>query len=83
MTVKDPNKKNKFHLRKELNFKEKVDLMTEYVGCNPKGVYYIEDNFLSSKPTRYFMYLRKKGVDMNKVFDLILAEDDKKQNINE
>lgn len=75
MTVKDPNKKNKFHLRKEFNIKDKVDVISEYVGCNPKGVYYIEENFLTSKPTRYFMFLREKGVDMNLVFDLILEEE--------
>lgn len=77
MTVKK-DKKDKFHLRKELNFKEPIDNIKDYIGNNPKGIYYIENSFLTSKPTRYFMYLRKQGVDMNKVFDLILREEDKK-----
>lgn len=77
-------KKDKFHLRKELNFKDPVDNIKDYIGCNPKGVYYIENSFLTSKPTRYFMYLRKQGIDMNKVFDLILNEESKKkQHTNE
>ncbi|RNA63934.1 hypothetical protein D1631_00035 [Chryseobacterium nematophagum] len=83
MTIKK-EKKDRFHLRKELNFKAPVDNIKDYIGCNPKGVYYIENSFLTSKPTRYFMYLRKQGMDMNKIFDLILKEEDKKNhNINE
>lgn len=76
-------KKDKFHLRKELKFKPDLNEVSQYVGNNAKGIYYIENNFLSSKPTRYFMYLRKNGLDMNKVFDLILEQEDIKNQNNE
>lgn len=68
-------KKNGFRLRKFLNFKAKLSDLTDFIGCNPKGVHYIEDNFYVSKPTRYFMYLRKHNVDLNKVFDELLEHE--------
>ncbi|MDF0720871.1 hypothetical protein P0M11_12760 [Kaistella sp. PBT33-4] len=65
-------------MRKFLNFKANLGELSNYVKCNPKGVYYIENSFFKSKSTRYFMYLRKQGLDMNQAFDHLLGEESKK-----
>lgn len=70
-------------MRKFFNFRTNLAEFSSYIGCNPKGIYYIENSFLTSKPTRYFMYLRKHKIDMNKVFDLLLEEESKKRIKNE
>ena len=32
-------------IRKEYNIKVNIDKNSEFIGCNPKGIYYIENNF--------------------------------------
>ena len=62
----------KLKLRDRLKFKADLQDFTDYIGCNPKSIYQIERNMLENKPTRYFMYLKRQGFDMNKIFDLLL-----------
>ena len=62
----------KLKLRDKLKYKADLQEFTDYIGCNPKSIYQIERNMLENKPTRYFMYLKKQGFDMNNIFDLLL-----------
>lgn len=55
--------------------KFKLDELNKFVKINAKGVYYIEDNLMNNKFSRYYMFLRMKNVDLNKLFDsMILIE---------
>lgn len=65
-----------FKLRKTFNVKNKVSEFSEYIGCNPKGIYYIEDTLLASKPVRYFMFLKRNGHNVNKILDELIKEED-------
>lgn len=67
-------------IKKDKKFK--LEELNNFVGMNKKGVYYIEDNLLKNKFSRYFMFLRLKNVDMNKLFDMF-NEHDKINNSNE
>ena len=62
-------------LRNKLKYKADLEEFTKYIGCSPKGIYAIERQMLENKPTRYFMYLKKQGFDMNKIFDLLLEHE--------
>jgi len=62
-------------IRKIFGIKENLQEFTEYIGCNPKGIYYIESNAATNKHIRYFLYLRKKGHDINAIMDRIIEED--------
>ena len=68
-------------IRKIFNIKENLQEFTQYIGCNPKGIYYIESNTVSNKPVRYFLFLRKRGYNINDIMDRIIEEEDK--NFNE
>lgn len=48
---------------------------TQYIGCNPKGIYYIESNTIANKHIRYFLFLRKKGYNINDIMDRIIEEE--------
>jgi hypothetical protein len=67
----------KLKLRDKLKYKADLQEFTDYIGCNPKSIYQIERNMLENKPTRYFMYLKKQGFDMNNIFDLLLEPEKK------
>lgn len=62
-------------IRKIFNIKENLQEFTQYIGCNPKGIYYIESNTVSNKHVRYFLFLRKKGYDINDIMDRIIEEE--------
>lgn len=62
-------------IRKIFNIKENLKEFTDYIGCNPKGIYYIESNTISNKHIRYFLFLRKKGYDINNILDLLLEDE--------
>ena len=64
-------------IRKIFNIKENLQEFTQYIGCNPKGIYYIESNTVSNKHVRYFLFLRKKGYNINDIMDRIIEEEDK------
>ena len=61
-------------IRKIFNIKENLQEFTQYIGCNPKGIYYIESNTIANKHIRYFLFLRKKGYDINDIMDRIIEE---------
>ncbi|MBD8019070.1 hypothetical protein [Kaistella pullorum] len=63
-------------IRKIFGIKENLYEFTKYIGCNPKGIYYIESNTLSNKHIRYFLFLRKKGYDVNEIMDRIIADEE-------
>jgi hypothetical protein len=67
----------KLKLRDKLKYKANLQEFTDYIGCNAKSIYQIERNMLENKPTRYFMYLKKQGFDMNNIFDLLLEPEKK------
>lgn len=67
-------------IRKEFHIKVDIAEITKFIGCNPKGIYYIENNFEEIKGIRYLMYLRKRGLNVNKVIDR-LNEEDKLNNL--
>lgn len=62
-------------IRKIFNIKENLQEFTQYIGCNPKGIYYIESNTVSNKHVRYFLFLRKKGYNINDIMDRIIEEE--------
>ena len=64
-------------IRKIFNIKENLKEFTQYIGCNPKGIYYIESNTIANKHIRYFLFLRKKGYNINDIMDRIIEEEDK------
>jgi hypothetical protein len=68
----------KLKLRDKLKFKADLQEFTDYIGCSTKGIYAIERQMLENKPTRYFMYLKKQGFDMNNIFDLLLEYENMK-----
>lgn len=68
-------------IRKIFNIKENLQEFTQYIGCNPKGIYYIESNTVSNKHVRYFLFLRKRGYNINDIMDRIIEEENK--NFNE
>ena len=63
-------------VRKEFGIKVNIDKISDYIGCNPKGIYYIENNLARTKSIRYLMYMRKKGLNINKLIDRIIEEED-------
>ncbi|SIS89842.1 hypothetical protein SAMN05421789_11059 [Kaistella chaponensis] len=62
-------------IRKIFNIKENLQEFTQYIGCDPKGIYYIENNTFSNKHVRYFLFLRKKGYNINDIMDRIIEEE--------
>lgn len=64
-------------IRKIFNIKENLQEFTQYIGCNPKGIYYIESNTIANKHIRYFLFLRKRGYNINDIMDRIIEEEDK------
>lgn len=62
-------------IRKIFNIKENLQEFTQFIGCNPKGIYYIESNTISNKHVRYFLFLRKKGYNINDIMDRIIEEE--------
>ena len=62
-------------IRKIFNIKENLQEFTQYIGCNPKGIYYIESNTVSNKHVRYFLFLRKNGYKINDIMDRIIEEE--------
>lgn len=62
-------------IRKIFNIKENLQEFTQFIGCNPKGIYYIESNTVSNKHVRYFLFLRKKGYNINDIMDRIIEEE--------
>lgn len=62
-------------IRKDFNIRVNIAKISEFIGCNPKGIYYIENNFETNKTVRYLMYLRKKGVNINKILDVALESE--------
>ena len=64
-------------IRKIFNIKESLLEFTKYIGCNPKGIYYIESNTTANKHVRYFLFLRKKGYNINDIMDRIIEEENK------
>ena len=64
-------------IRKIFNIKENLQEFTKYICCNPKGIYYIESNTIANKHIRYFLFLRKKGYNINEIMDRIIEEEDK------
>lgn len=62
-------------IRKIFNIKENLQEFTQYIGCNPKGIYYIESNTIANKHIRYFLFLRKKGYNINDIMDRIIEEE--------
>ena len=62
-------------IRKIFNIKENLLEFTQYIGCNPKGIYYIESNTVSNKHVRYFLFLRKNGYNINDIMDRIIEEE--------
>lgn len=66
-------------IRKVFNIKESMQEITDYVGGNIKGGYYIESNFTHNKHIRYFLFLRKQGYNINKIMDYILKEEENKK----
>lgn len=67
-------------IRKIFNIKENLQEFTQYIGCNPKGIYYIESNTVSNKHVRYFLFLRKKRYNINDIMDRIIEDEDKNFN---
>lgn len=63
-------------IRKEFNIKVNIPKITEFIGCNAKGIYYIENNFENTKAIRYLMYMRKKGLNVNKLLDMVNEKED-------
>lgn len=62
-------------IRKIFNIKENLQEFTQYIRCNPKGIYYIESNTIANKHIRYFLFLRKKGYNINDIMDRIIEEE--------
>jgi len=62
-------------IRKIFGIKVNLQEFTKYIGCNPKGIYYIESNTSSNKHIRYFLFLRKKGYDINAIMDRIISDE--------
>ena len=62
-------------IRKIFNIKENLQEFTQYIGCNPKGIYYIASNAVANKHIRYFLFLRKKGYNINDIMDRIIEEE--------
>ncbi|WP_027375646.1 hypothetical protein [Kaistella palustris] len=67
-------------IRKIFGIKENLQEFTKYIGCNPKGIYYIESNTIENKHVRYFLFLRKKGYNINDIMDRIIEEEHKNTN---
>lgn len=62
-------------IRKEFNIKVNTTKISEFIGCNPKGIYYIENNFEKTKAVRYLMYMRNAGLNVNKLLDQMNADE--------
>lgn len=60
---------NGLKVRTVFNLKVNIPKITEFIGCNAKGIYYIENNLLDTKSVRYLMYMRKQGLNVNKLVD--------------
>lgn len=60
-------------VRKDFNIDVDIAKLSKFVKCNPKGVYYIENNIYNAKPIRYLMYMRKNGLNVNKLIDQLIA----------
>jgi hypothetical protein len=58
-------------IRKIYDVKVNIAEISEFIGCNPKGIYYIERSFEEIKAIRYLMYMRKAGLNVNKILDNI------------
>ena len=63
-------------IRKIYDVKVNIAEITEFIGCNPKGIYYIERSFEEIKAVRYLMYMRNAGLNVNKLLDN-MNEDEK------
>ena len=42
-------------------------------------IYFVEANFRTNKLFRYLLFLRMKGVNLNKFFDAVIEEEEKKK----
>lgn len=83
MNEKKPSKQRKgVQVRKDFNIDVDIAKLSKYVKCNPKGVYYIENNIYTAKPIRYLMYMRKNGLNVNKLIDLLISNE-RSQNSND
>ena len=56
-------------IRKEHNIKVNIAEISKFIGCNTKGIHYIEASFEETKAVRYLMYMRKAGLNVNKLLD--------------
>ena len=68
-------------IRKDFNIKVNMSKISEFIGCNSKGVYYIENNIQNTKSIRYLMYMRKKGLNVNKLIDRLNENENVNENI--
>lgn len=76
MNEKKTDKQRKgVQVRKHYNIDVDIAKLSKFVNCNPKGVYYIENNIYTAKPIRYLMYMRKNGLNVNKLIDQLIAND--------
>ena len=76
MNEKKTDKQRKgVQVRKDFNIDVDIAKLSKFVKCNPKGVYYIENNIYNAKPIRYLMYMRKHGLNVNKLIDLLNSRD--------
>ncbi|MEM6516930.1 MAG: hypothetical protein AAF688_12155 [Bacteroidota bacterium] len=48
---------------------QKVHEIAEEIGVHEKTIYKIETNFSKNMYAKYFKWLRKNGIDLNKLFD--------------
>ena len=56
-------------IRKEHNIKVNIAEISKFIGCKPKGIHYIEASFEENKAVRYLIYMRKAGLNVNKLLD--------------
>lgn len=68
--------KSKLKIRKEINIDIDLQEIQGYIGCNPKGVYYIENNLIKNKFVRYFLFLRRRKVNINRILDKLIEIED-------
>lgn len=84
MNEKKPSKLRKgVQVRKHYNIDVDIAKLSKFVNCNPKGVYYIENNIYTAKPIRYLMYMRKNGLNVNKLIDFLISNENSKNSKDE
>ncbi len=62
-------------IRDKYNLTINIAKISKFIGGSNKVIYHIENNFEHHKAIRYLMYMRKKGLNVNKLLDFAIEEE--------